>query len=60
MPDASDWRKKAQELRRAAAISPDAEKRDMLLVLADDCDEIAAELVPPRRGRPGRRSKGEA
>jgi hypothetical protein len=41
--DAAAWRKRAAELRQAAQLTRDAERQRILEVLAEDCDEIAAD-----------------
>lgn len=44
MIDAASWRKRAAELRQTAQSTPEAERERVLLVLAEDCEEIAKEL----------------
>jgi hypothetical protein len=56
MPDAAMWREKARVLRERANETSDPEEESTLLTLADDCDELAADLekhealAPPRAG----------
>jgi hypothetical protein len=38
------WREKAAMLRESAAYRGDAQSKQVLLVLADDCEELAANL----------------
>jgi hypothetical protein len=38
------WREKAAMLRDRARETDDAERKDVLLTLADDCDQMAADI----------------
>ncbi len=42
--DAESWRKRAAELRQSARATREAERERVLLVLAEDCEELAEEL----------------
>lgn len=44
MRDAEMWREKAAMLRESAAHQSDAPSKQVLLVLADDCEELAANV----------------
>ena len=46
MPSAGEWRKQAAALRERARIDPQASdrRRQTLLMLAEDCEEIASNL----------------
>jgi hypothetical protein len=46
------WRAKAAELRELARSTDEAERKRILLVLAEDCAEIAAEIESQARIRP--------
>ena len=54
MPNSIFWRDRSAALRERAA-TEEGERRQVLLVLAEDCEEIAAELeagpIGRRRGR---------
>ena len=45
MAEFRDWRRRAAALRDHAVAVEDGERRQVLLVLAEDCDEIAARLA---------------
>jgi hypothetical protein len=44
MGRADEWRRRASRLRRAARDEKDPVEQRTLLLLADDCDEIATKL----------------
>lgn len=44
MSDAAMWREKARALRERATKTSDTQEQSTLLTLADDCDELAADL----------------
>jgi hypothetical protein len=44
------WREHAASLRKRAVAAQAGADRDMLLVLAEDCEEIAAQLERPEPG----------
>ena len=46
------WKAKAAELRELAGATAEAERKRILLVLAEDCAEIAAEIERTGRLRP--------
>jgi hypothetical protein len=46
------WKAKAAELRELARTTDEAERKRILLVLAEDCAEIAAEIERAGRIRP--------
>ena len=46
------WKAKAAELRELARTTDEAERKRILLVLAEDCAEIAAEIESKARVRP--------
>jgi hypothetical protein len=59
MSDAATWREKARASRDRAEQTSDTEKESVLLTLASDCDELAADLekmgalekqAPPKAG----------
>jgi hypothetical protein len=56
MPDAAMWREKARVLRERANEASDPQEETTLLTLANDCEELAADLekhaavAPPKAG----------
>jgi hypothetical protein len=44
MSDAAMWREKATALRERARDMEDREQAEILLTLAEDCDQLAADL----------------
>ena len=44
MSDVAMWREKARVLRDRAKKTSDTEEKSVLLTLADDCDDLAADL----------------
>lgn len=46
------WKAKAAELRELAGATDEAERKRILLVLAEDCAEIAAEIERKGRSQP--------
>jgi hypothetical protein len=49
--DAGVWREKAAALREHAKKAAEGDKERVLLMLAEDCDRLAAELEDGRRWR---------